>query len=167
MRMKSRWSNSIWTSATNAGTRPSGSKIWPVGWVCRKRPCPRSTSGLGSSRWPRTSAQKPDEPEDPELARPTHTHRYLAMEPAEVVVGGAGALRGDHAGADRRLGRACGPEHLALPGFDHALEDLAALAGLGVGDPDAGHLVQEFGVPGRELRAQPQRALGDESQAPP
>ena len=91
----------------------------------------------------------------------------LAREAAEVVVGGAGALGGDHAGADRPLGRAGGAEHLALPRLDHALEHLAALARLRVGDAHAGHaeaqLRVELGVRLRQLQA----AVGDEAQAAP
>ena len=67
-------------------------------------------------------------------------------QPAVVVVRGAGALGRHHAGADRRLRRAGGAEHLALPRLEHALEHLAALAGLRVGDPDARHREQPLGV---------------------
>src|SRR3954463_10880664 len=77
---------------------------------------------------------------DPSIRGRSATGRLLdplAGEPAEVVVRRAGALGGDHAGADRRLGGARGAEHLALPGLQDALEHLAALAGLRVGDPAA------------------------------
>ena len=47
-------------------------------------------------------------------------------EAPEVEVRRAGALPGHHARADRRLRGAGRPEHLALPGFQHTLEDLAA-----------------------------------------
>ena len=50
------------------------------------------------------------------------------------------------------LRRAGGAEHLALPRLDHALEHLAALAGLRVGDPHAGHLEADLGVEVGELR---------------
>ena len=70
----------------------------------------------------------------------------LAREATEVVVGGARALRRDHARADRPLGRAGRAEHLALPRLDHALQHLAALAGLGVGDAHAGHAEAPLGV---------------------
>ena len=44
------------------------------------------------------------------------------------------------------LGRAGGAEDLALPRLDDALEHLAALAGLGIGDAHAGDLVAQLGV---------------------
>src|SRR5947209_15418688 len=72
-------------------------------------------------------------------------------EAAVVVIGGAGTLGGHHARADRRLRGAGGAEHLALPRLDDALEDLAALARLGVGHPHAGHLELQLGVPRRVL----------------
>ena len=79
----------------------------------------------------------------------------VAVHPAEVVVGGAGALGGHHAGPDRGLRRARGAEHLALPRLEHALEHLAALAGLRVGDPHPGHLEQPLRVHGRVLLVGP------------
>ena len=93
--------------------------------------------------------------------------RRRPRESAVVVVRRAGALARDHAGADRAVGRAGRAEHLALPRLDHALEHLAALARLRVGDPDARHLEAQLGVPVRELGSQLQRALGDEAQAAP
>src|SRR5579859_2491732 len=91
----------------------------------------------------------------------------LAGEAPVVVVGGAGPLGRDHARPDRVLGRARAPEHLALPGLDHALQDLAALAGLRVGDADAGHLVANLGVEAAVGLGQLQCALRDEPEAPP
>jgi hypothetical protein len=44
------------------------------------------------------------------------------------------------------LGRAGGAEDLALPGLEHTLEYLAALAGLRVGDAHARYGVAELGV---------------------
>src|SRR5215207_474833 len=67
----------------------------------------------------------------------------------------------------RRPPCAGGAEHLALPGLDHALEHLAALAGLRVGDPHTGDLVADLGVPVGELPPQLQRALGDEPEPAP
>src|SRR5262249_34271651 len=62
----------------------------------------------------------------------------VARVAAVVVVGGARALRRDHARPDRVLGCARRPEDLALVRLDHALQDLAALACLRVRDPDPG-----------------------------
>src|SRR3954447_18523949 len=73
-------------------------------------------------------------------------HLALPREPPVVVIGRAGALAGDHARPDRPLRGARGPEHLALERLDHALEDLAALAGLRVGDADAGDGEAALGV---------------------
>src|SRR4051794_7771597 len=91
----------------------------------------------------------------------------LTREPSVVVIRGARPLRRDHAGTDRVLGRARGAEDLALPRLDDALEDLAALARLGVGHAHArdreAALGVEFGVGVR----QPQRALRDEAEAAP
>src|SRR3954451_1668680 len=73
-------------------------------------------------------------------------HRcYVTMQPPEVVVRSTRAFRRHHAGADRRFGRARSAEHLALPGTDDALQDLTALAGLGVGDPHSRHVEPELG----------------------
>ncbi len=91
----------------------------------------------------------------------------LAGHPAVVVVRGAGAFRGHHAGADRRLRGAGGAEHLALPGFEHALEHLAALARLGIGDPHAGHAEQQLGVEVRVGLPHLERGVGDEPEAAP
>src|SRR3954453_7460394 len=77
-------------------------------------------------------------------------HLPLAREPPEVVVGGARALAGDHAGPDRALRRAGRAEHLALPWLDDALEHLAALARLRIGDPYAGDRVAAPGARGGE-----------------
>ena len=65
------------------------------------------------------------------------------------------------------LGRAGGAEDLALPRLDDALEHLAALARLRVGDAHAGHAVAPLGVEVGVGVGQAQRALGDEAQAAP
>src|SRR5450755_3384432 len=87
--------------------------------------------------------------------------------PAEVVVRRARALGRHHAGADRVLGRAGRSEHLALPRLDHPLEHLAALAGLGIGDPHVGGREALLGVELRVGVGQAQGALRDEAQPPP
>src|SRR5688572_1249529 len=91
----------------------------------------------------------------------------LTSEPPVVVIGGARALRRDHARPDRVLRRARGAEDLALPRLDHALEDLAALARLGIGHPHAGHAEPPLGVQLFIRRRQLQRALRDEPQPAP
>src|SRR3954465_11093782 len=91
----------------------------------------------------------------------------FAREAAVVVVGGAGPLRRDHARADRVLGGAGGPEHLALPRLDDALEDLAALARLGVGDTNTGHLVAHLGVEVGVVGGEAQGTLRDEAEPSP
>src|SRR5690606_601015 len=88
-------------------------------------------------------------------------------EAAEVVVGGAGALRGDHAGADGRLGCAGGAEDLALPRPQDAFQHLAALARLRVRDPYSWYGEARLGVEGRVRVAHPQRGVGDEAQPAP
>ena len=65
------------------------------------------------------------------------------------------------------LGRAGGAEHLALPRLDHALEHLAALARLRVGDAHAGHAEAQLGVEVGVGVGQLQRALRDEAEAAP
>src|SRR5580658_3142863 len=97
------------------------------------------------------------------LGPPPERDGRLPVEPAEVVVGGTCALRGDHAGTDRRFGGAGGPEDLALPRLDDALQDFATLARLGVGDADTGHVVLELGVVDRKLGPELQGALGNEA----
>src|SRR4051794_18744313 len=91
----------------------------------------------------------------------------LTREPSVVVVGGARPLGGDHARPDRVLGGARGAEDLALPRLDDALEHLAALACLRVGDPHARDAEALLGVEGRVGVREAQRALRDEPQAPP
>src|ERR1700726_2157959 len=90
-----------------------------------------------------------------------------ARVPAEVVVRGAGAFGGHHARADRRLRRASGAENLALPRLENAFEDLAALAGLGVGDADARYGEHLLRVVLRELVLQLESALADEAEPAP
>src|SRR4051795_1479592 len=92
-------------------------------------------------------------------------HLPLAREPAEVVVGRARALAGDHARPDRPLRRAGRAEHLALPRLDDALEHLTALAGLRIGDADAGDAEAQLGVVVGVGVAQPQPRVADEPQA--
>jgi len=70
-----------------------------------------------------------------------------------VVVGRARTLARDHARPDRVIGRAGGAEHLALPRLDDSLQDLAALAGLGVGDPHTGDQELPLGVEARVVDA--------------
>src|SRR5690606_35714005 len=77
----------------------------------------------------------------------------VAVQATEVIVRRAGALRGHHAGADRRLRGTRGAEHLALPRLEHTLEHLTALAGLRVGDPHPGDREALFGVELGELVA--------------
>src|SRR6266496_6782587 len=91
----------------------------------------------------------------------------MTVDPAVVVISGARALRGHHARADRRLRRARGSEHLALPWLEHALEYLAALARLGVGDAHAWHVEEPLGVERRVGVAHPQRGVRDEAETPP
>src|SRR5215213_6196174 len=91
----------------------------------------------------------------------------LAREPAEVVVGGTGALARYHAGPDRPLRRARGAEHLALERLDHALEHLAALARLRIGHAHARHGVAELRVEVRVGVRQPQAAVRDEPEPAP
>src|SRR3954468_15747253 len=98
---------------------------------------------------------------------PTDHCCHVTMQPPEVVVRSTRAFRRHHAGTDRRFGRARSAEHLALPGTDDALQDLAALAGLRVGDPYPRNLEPELGVPGRELGPESERALRDEPEPAP
>ena len=79
------------------------------------------------------------------LGVPHTTSRSRAQAPV-VVVRRARPLGRDHARPDRVLGRAGGAEHLAFPGLDHALQHLAALARLRIGDPHARHLEAHLGV---------------------
>ncbi len=65
---------------------------------------------------------------------------------AEVVIGRAGALGRDHQCAQWGLRRAGAAEYLALPGPNDALEYLAALAGLGVGDLEIGYREPALGI---------------------
>src|SRR5579862_3555637 len=85
------------------------------------------------------------------LAGSAHRDGHLPVQSAEVVIGRARALGGHHARADRGLRCAGRAEHLALPRLDHPLQDLAALARLGVGNPHTRNLERQLGVPWREL----------------
>ena len=119
----------------------------------------RSCSATAPLAWPLPLVCSPDAEHALALT--------CARVPAEVVVRGARALRRHHAGADRRLRRACRAEHLALPRLEDALEHLAALACLGVRHANAGHgehlLRVEVGV----LVLQLEGALADEPEAAP
>ena len=126
----------------------------------RVRSCSRSASSIQLG-WPWTSWPTRPEVMIGRLGDP------VAVHPAEVVVGGAGALRGHHAGPDRGLRGARGAEHLAFPRLEHALEHLTALAGLRVGHPHPGHLEQQFRVHGRVLLAHLERRVRDEAEAAP
>src|SRR5215212_4133026 len=64
----------------------------------------------------------------------------------------------------RRAGRAEDP---ALVGLEHALQDLAALAGLGVSHPHARRGVAQLGVEIRVSWRELERGLGDKAEAPP
>ena len=113
------------------------------------------------SMMPRMRSSRP-------VAAPVSSHDLaLPSKAPEVVVGGAGSLRRDHAGPDRALRRAGGPEDLALPGLDHALQHLAALAGLG-------SATRTPGPPSAARRRSPRRrpracsaALRDEAEPAP
>ncbi len=147
--------------------------------TCPARPrrvASRCTWGRNPTPWTRPATRSRRRTTVPErgqaghawrTAAPPQGHRRLAMHPPEVVVGRAGALRRDHAGADGCLGRARRAEDLALPRLDDPLEHLAALARLGVRHPDVGDRVAQLGVEGGELRAQLQTALRDEAQPAP
>src|SRR5215217_74704 len=91
----------------------------------------------------------------------------LTREPPVVVVRSTGALRRHHARPDRMLGRAGGPEHLALPRLDDALEHLAALTRLGVGHAHARDAEALLGVEVGVGGAEGERGLRDEAEAAP
>ena len=59
------------------------------------------------------------------------------------------------------------PKTLHSHGLDHALQHLAALAGLRVGDADARDAVAQLGVEVRVGVGELQRALGDEAEPAP
>ncbi len=91
----------------------------------------------------------------------------MMLDAAILVIGRAGPFRGHHQGAERRLGRACRPEDLALPGLHGALERLAALAGFWIGDLEIGYGELSFGVEAGVFDAQPDAGMIDRSQASP
>src|SRR5919108_140152 len=88
-------------------------------------------------------------------------------EPPIVVVRGARPLTRDHARTDRALWRAGGPEDLALPRLDDALQHFAALAGLRIRDAHSGDAVPHLRVEVRELGTELERALRDEAEPAP
>src|SRR3954466_3042324 len=77
---------------------------------------------------------------------PTDHCCHVAMQPAEVVVRGARAFRRHHVLCDGGFGRARGAEHLALPGTNDSLQDLAALTCIRVGHPHSRNLAPVLGV---------------------
>src|SRR3984893_7464505 len=79
----------------------------------------------------------------------------MARDGAELIIGGAGAFRGHHEGAERTLWRAGAAEDFALPGLDDTLQDLAALTGFGIGDAERWHAEFALRVVARIGRAQP------------
>src|SRR5579884_1660508 len=176
--VKARWapptSNTAWSSSfSSSGLRKAGRKI------C----CTRSAVSLPPLPWPsvilpgsvagtgQASCSKSTSSSVPGLW-PLADRGGLSlshMEPPILVVGGAGALRRDHAGADRRLRRADRPDDPTVPGLLGAAHDVAALAGLGVLHL-AAHLevrVQRLGVPGGVALAHAQAARWHGAHAAP
>ena len=142
-----------------------------AGWPCRRRRAPsrsRSSRNRGPARGGTPRCARRPRPRATSCAHHDDRRggRCLAYW-LVVVVGGAGALGRHHQRADRRLRRARRAEHLALPRLEHALEHLAALAGLGVGHPHARHREPPLGVPSGVRSRQLQRRLGDEAEPAP
>src|SRR5215468_4950403 len=84
-----------------------------------------------------------------------------------VVVSRAGAFRRNHQGADRCLRCAFAAEEFALRGFEDALENLAALRGVGIRNTHAGDREALLGVPIGVGRANLESRLRDEPEAAP
>src|SRR5262245_12054379 len=102
-------------------------------------------------------------------SRPGHGRRALCdlRQPSEVVIGGACAFGRNHAGADRRFRRAGRAEDLAFPRLLYALQYLAALAGLRVGDAQPGHGESQFGVEPAVSLLEFQTAVRNRAEAAP
>ena len=92
---------------------------------------------------------------------------FLTPDGAKLIVGGAGAFRRHHKGAERRLRRAGPAEHFALPRLDDALQDLAALAGFGIGDTDRRHAEFALRIEARIGRTQPDARMVNRAKPTP
>src|SRR5215813_5846682 len=75
-------------------------------------------------------------------------------EPTEVVISGASSFGRNHAGTNRRFGRAGGAKYFALPRLLDAFQDLAALTGLGIRNPQSRQAEGELSIKLRVLRVQ-------------
>jgi len=79
----------------------------------------------------------------------------------------AGAFRGDHAGAHRRIGRTCGSEQLALARRLDAAQNGAAFAARVVAAGDLLEIEAALGIEGRISRLQTQAAIRRGSESAP
>src|ERR1700755_3300834 len=86
-------------------------------------------------------------------------------EPTEVVVSRTRALARNHARANRRLGRAGRAKDFTLPRTFDALQNLAALASLRVGDAQARHAELQLRIERGITRAQLHPAVRDRAEA--
>ena len=80
---------------------------------------------------------------------------FLTRDGAKLIVGSASTFRRHHKGAKRLLRRAGLAEDFALPRLDDALQNLAALAGFGIGDAKRRHAEFALRVVSRIGRTQP------------
>src|SRR5450756_213107 len=87
--------------------------------------------------------------------------------PAVTVIGGARALRGDHAGPERRFRRADAPKQPAVGGFFGAAQDRRAGAGLVALARDIGLVEAALGIEGRVSILEAESRIRDVAEAAP
>src|ERR1035441_9050550 len=87
--------------------------------------------------------------------------------PAVTVIGGARALRGDHAGPERRFRRADAPKQPAVGGFFGAAQDRRAGAGLVALARDIGLVEAALGIEGRVRTLDAESRIRDVAEAAP
>src|SRR5262249_3129971 len=90
-----------------------------------------------------------------------------AGEQSVIVIRCTRTLGGHHTRSNRGLRGTGRPEHLAFPGFQHALEHLTTLTGLGIGHAHAGDGEAAFSVKVSKGIPHLQRRVGDKPKATP
>ena len=153
-------SKAAWSSPrASIGLSKAGRKISSMS-CCMARPpapCVRST--------------RPGRKIEPARAQARCTggdvHCAALPHPAVIVVGGAGALRGHHAGAERRFRRAGAAEQPAVGRLLGAAQDRRAVAGLVALGRDIGFVEAALGIERREFILEAERRIGDVAEAAP
>src|SRR5439155_12899980 len=133
----------------------------------RRRRTPRWSWRFPGSSAERPRARRPTRSAPASTAGTRHSCPRRLPVAAVGVIGGAGTFRGDHRGAERRLGSAARAEGGTLARLPEPLQDLAADAEGRLTRHDVGDLEELFGVVVAVLIAQSVATLRNRSDAAP